>query len=132
MKVSLIRFFSYVASLLQHSKIHSGLKRYHCDFCDKTFTRRGDVVRHKRLIHEKNKSNPKQKAKRKSIESVQIVEQVAENQTVIITQKDSEGVNYDIVQETSEPPDAVQTLIDAVQELIQKHDHLTETNKPNS
>merc|ERR1711971_1073703 len=40
-------------SYRSHVRTHTGVKQFKCDLCDDRFTRRNDVMRHKRLIHEK-------------------------------------------------------------------------------
>ena len=40
-------------SYRSHVKTHLGAKQFKCDLCGDRFTRRNDVMRHKRLIHEK-------------------------------------------------------------------------------
>eukprot|EP00092_Neocalanus_flemingeri_P013632 GFUD01014702.1.p1 GENE.GFUD01014702.1~~GFUD01014702.1.p1 ORF type:complete len:530 (+),score=140.48 GFUD01014702.1:64-1590(+) len=40
-------------SYRSHVRTHSGVKQFNCDLCGDRFTRRNDVMRHKRLIHEK-------------------------------------------------------------------------------
>ena len=66
---------------------------------------------------------------------------MSDNRILIVTpteESNAEVVNYKAIQETSDEPqeesgDAVQSLINAVQELIQKHDNLTDDkNKPNT
>eukprot|EP00090_Calanus_glacialis_P006308 TRINITY_DN14927_c0_g1_i1.p1 TRINITY_DN14927_c0_g1~~TRINITY_DN14927_c0_g1_i1.p1 ORF type:complete len:533 (-),score=152.69 TRINITY_DN14927_c0_g1_i1:83-1633(-) len=40
-------------SYRSHVRTHLGAKQFKCDLCGDRFTRRNDVMRHKRLIHEK-------------------------------------------------------------------------------
>ena len=42
-------------SMKQHYKTHTGLKPFNCSECNARFTRRGDVQRHRKLIHLKVK-----------------------------------------------------------------------------
>lgn len=39
------------SSIKQHYKTHTGEKPYHCDECNARFTRKGDVDRHRKLVH---------------------------------------------------------------------------------
>ncbi|XP_018017588.1 zinc finger protein Aiolos [Hyalella azteca] len=41
------------SSMKQHFKTHSGVRPHRCDICGTYFTRRGDVCRHKRVVHGK-------------------------------------------------------------------------------
>uniref|UniRef100_A0A6A7FVG3 Zinc finger protein Aiolos-like n=2 Tax=Hirondellea gigas TaxID=1518452 RepID=A0A6A7FVG3_9CRUS len=43
------------SSLKQHFKTHSGERPHPCDICGTRFTRKGDVYRHKRVVHRKLK-----------------------------------------------------------------------------
>jgi len=43
-------------SLKPHMKTHLGLKQFKCDLCGDGFTRKNDVKRHKKLIHEKQRN----------------------------------------------------------------------------
>ena len=43
------------SSIRQHFKTHAGLRPYHCDICGSRFTRKGDVIRHKRVVHKRVK-----------------------------------------------------------------------------
>lgn len=43
------------SSMKQHYKTHTGEKPHTCDECDARFTRKGDVERHKRLVHKNQK-----------------------------------------------------------------------------
>ena len=40
-------------SYKSHLRTHAGVKQHHCDLCGDRFTRKNDVIRHKKLIHEK-------------------------------------------------------------------------------
>lgn len=35
----------------QHMHIHSGIKEYHCDFCDKSYAKRDSLRLHKKKVH---------------------------------------------------------------------------------
>ncbi|KAF2357446.1 Zinc finger C2H2-type, partial [Trinorchestia longiramus] len=41
------------SSMKQHHKTHTGARPHRCDVCGTRFTRRGDVCRHKRVVHGK-------------------------------------------------------------------------------
>uniref|UniRef100_A0A0P4W2H1 C2H2-type domain-containing protein n=1 Tax=Scylla olivacea TaxID=85551 RepID=A0A0P4W2H1_SCYOL len=43
------------SSMKQHYKTHTGEKPHMCDICQSRFTRKGDVERHKRLVHKSQK-----------------------------------------------------------------------------
>lgn len=43
------------SSVKQHYKTHTGEKPHMCDICQSRFTRKGDVERHKRLVHKSQK-----------------------------------------------------------------------------
>ena len=198
-------------SYKSHLKTHLGLKKYECELCGDKFTRRNDVKRHSRLIHEKprdfqcevcqkyfvsdaslkshiskheteflclmcshkfekkehyedhvkilhpssqenlvtnyksqklNKSGPKRKKRsgnrRQSLpnncpthsENKSLVDKVSglgqlvekEDGTFEVVNHDREDDSGENSEVTDESPDAVQTLINAVQELIQTHE----------
>ncbi|XP_066968502.1 uncharacterized protein [Macrobrachium rosenbergii] len=52
------------SSMKQHYKTHTGEKPHTCDECDARFTRKGDVERHKRLVHKNQKPFKCRKCKR--------------------------------------------------------------------
>ncbi|KAK7084908.1 hypothetical protein SK128_007011 [Halocaridina rubra] len=52
------------SSMKQHYKTHTGEKPHGCDECDARFTRKGDVERHKRLVHKNMKPFNCRKCKR--------------------------------------------------------------------
>lgn len=41
------------SSMKQHYRTHTGIRPHKCDLCGTSFTRRGDVCRHKRVVHGK-------------------------------------------------------------------------------
>jgi hypothetical protein len=43
------------SSFRQHLKTHSGIKPFGCEVCEARFTRKGDVERHIRIVHNKQK-----------------------------------------------------------------------------
>lgn len=43
------------SSYRQHVRTHTGVKPFGCDMCDAKFTRKGDVERHVRIVHNKQK-----------------------------------------------------------------------------
>lgn len=57
------RAFCYKSELQQHLDFHMGIKRYHCDKCDKMYSDLQDLKKHLSKIHEivtlKSKSGPK-------------------------------------------------------------------------
>ncbi|XP_045581061.1 zinc finger protein 37 isoform X1 [Procambarus clarkii] len=52
------------SSMKQHYKTHTGEKPHTCDECEARFTRKGDVERHKRLVHKNQKPFKCQKCTR--------------------------------------------------------------------
>ena len=51
-------------SYRSHLRTHLGEKQFKCDLCNDTFTRKNDVKRHKKLIHEKPRDHQCQKCEK--------------------------------------------------------------------
>ncbi|CAI2377999.1 unnamed protein product [Moneuplotes crassus] len=50
------KLFTRTPSFVNHARMHLGIRPYQCDVCNASFTQKGNMLMHKRAIHERNNS----------------------------------------------------------------------------